>query len=467
MSAATNLEAIELLDKIRSRALSVRAVVEQVAARMEETKGLNAFISADKALSLSRAQSLDAQLSETEALPLHGLPVVVKDNIDVKGYATTGGTPALLDNKPETNAGVVEKLVKAGAVVVGKTNLHELAYGITNNNAHFGPARNPHDPERIPGGSSGGSAVAVAARVAPVGLGTDTGGSARIPAALCGVCGFRPSTGRYPGGGLITISRTRDTAGVFARSVADIQLIDAALTRAHGPDAVELEQLRIGAPADPFYLGLEDSVQEIIQAALARLEDNKATLAREDLKGLLELNEKVGFPIVLHETIPELRNYLVSRGLPLDVKTLVDNIASPDVKRIIEPLLGAGAVPEATYQEAKNAHRPKLRQLYRDYFAKHKLDAMVYPTTPLTARPIGQDLVELGGRETPAFLAYIRNSDPSANAAIPSLSIPAGLTADGLPVGISIDGPEGTDRKVLAIGAAFQAVLPPIEAPAV
>ena len=467
MSATTNLTAIELLDKTRSRALSVREVVEQVAARMEETKRLNAFISADKALALSRAKSLDAQLSETGALPLHGMPVVVKDNMDVKGYATTGGTPALLDNKPEANAGVVEKLINAGAVVVGKTNLHELAYGITNNNAHFGPARNPYDPALIPGGSSGGSAVAVAARVSPVGLGTDTGGSARIPAALCGVCGFRPTTGRYPGGGVINISHTRDTAGVFARSVADIQLIDAALTRVNGPDAAALEELRIGAPADPFYLGLEDPAQEIIQAALARLEDNKATLAREDLKGLLELNEKVGFPIVLHETIPGLRNYLVSHGLPLDVETLVANIASPDVKGIIEPLLGAGAVPEAIYQEAKNTHRPKLRQLYRDYFAKHNIDAMVYPTTPLTARPIGQDMVELGGRETPTFLAYIRNSDPSANAAIPSLSIPAGLTADGLPVGISIDGPEGTDRKVLAIGAAFQAVLPQIEAPAV
>ena len=169
MSATTNLTAIELLDKTRSRELSVREVVEQVAARMEETKRLNAFISADKALALSRAKSLDAQLSETGALPLHGMPVVVKDNMDVKGYATTGGTPALLDNKPEANAGVVEKLINAGAVVVGKTNLHELAYGITNNNAHFGPARNPYDPELIPGGSSGGSAVAVAARVSPVG----------------------------------------------------------------------------------------------------------------------------------------------------------------------------------------------------------------------------------------------------------------------------------------------------------
>lgn len=130
------------------------------------------------------------------------------------------GTPLLANNHPQISAGAVETLRNAGAVIIGKTNLHELAYGITNNNAFFGPIHNPYNHDLSPGGSSGGSAVAVAARITPIGLGTDTGGSARIPAALCGICGYRPSMGRYPGQGIINISHTRDTVGTFARTSA-------------------------------------------------------------------------------------------------------------------------------------------------------------------------------------------------------------------------------------------------------
>ena len=466
MNEVINLTAIELIGKIQGQTIRARDVMQQVIARVAETNRLNAFISMNEALALAQAEQRDASLSGQDPLPLHGLPIVVKDNIDTKDYATTGGTPALRDNHPGANAVAVEKLVNAGAIVMGKTNLHELAYGITNNNHFFGAAHNPYDQSLIPGGSSGGTAVAVAARIVPVGLGTDTGGSARIPAALCGICGFRPSTGRYPGQGVINISHTRDTVGTFARSVADIQLIDQVLTGDDRREAVTPESLRIGIPAVPFYAGLDRDVAEIIQAALERLQNANLTLLHTGIEGLQELNEKVGFPIVLHETVPDLQNYISSHDLPIDIATLVDKIASQDVKNIIQPLLSEGAIPASVYQDAKNNHRPKLQQLYQEYFDRHGLDAIIYPTTPLTARPIGQDdSVQLNGSMVPVFPTYIRNCDPSANAGIPSLSIPAGLTGAKLPVGISIDGPAGSDRRLLAIGAAIQALLPQIAAP--
>ncbi len=466
MIEAINLSAVELVEQIKQRTIRVLDVMLQVIDRLEEARQLNAFISVDKELILSRAKELDARLSAGDPLPLHGLPINVKDNIDTEDYATTGGTPALVGNHPANNASAVQKLINAGAVVVGKANLHELAYGVTSNNAFFGPVRNSYNHDMIPGGSSGGSAVAVAAGITPIGLGTDTGGSVRIPAALCGVCGYRPSAGRYPEQGIINISHTRDTVGTLARTVEDIRLIDGALTRHGQKETVALENLRIGVPISPFYQQLDKDVAEVIKVALGRLKNSKATLVCADLDGLYELNEKVGFPIVLHETIPDLKKYINSHELPLDVETLIESIASQDVKNIISPLLGEGAIPDFVYQVARDKHRPALQRLYRDYFRNHNLDAIVYPTTLLTARPIGQDAsVQLAGCQVPVFSTYIHNCDPSANAGIPSLSIPAGLNTDGLPVGISIDGPAGSDRKILAIGAAIQTILPQIKGP--
>ena len=466
MNEVMNLTAVELIGKITEHTIRIQDVIQKVVERVAQTNRLNAFISVNRTLALSQAEQLDASLSGQNPLALHGLPIAVKDNIDTKDYRTTGGTPALANSHPAVNAVAVEKLVDAGAIVVGKTNLHELAYGITNNNNFFGPAYNPYNQALIPGGSSGGTAVAVAARVVPAGLGTDTGGSARIPAALCGICGFRPSTGRYPGQGVINISHTRDTVGTFARSVEDIQLLDRVLTGDDRRETVVPEQLRIGIPAVPFYSELAEDLADIVRIALERLQNANLTLLHRDMEGVFELNEKVGFPIVLYETIPDLQSYLSSHNLALDIETLIENIASRDVKDIIKPLLGEGAIPVSVYQDAKNNYRPQLQQLYQDYFDRHGLDAIIYPTTPLTARPVGQDdSVQLNGSMVPAFPTYIRNCDPSANAGIPSLSIPAGLTGDKLPVGLSIDGPAGSDRKLLAIGAAIQAILPQIAGP--
>src|SRR5206468_4123296 len=294
--------------------------------------------------------------------------------------------------RPEANARVVHALLGAGGIVFGKANMHELAFGITSNNGAFGPVRNPYDTSKIPGGSSGGNAAGVAARFAPAGIGTDTGGSTRIPAALCGVVGFRPTVGRYAGTGtlagvreVVPIAHTRDTPGPIARSAADVALFEA------GTDV-------------PVYL-----------------EANHTGVSLEEL---------------------------------------VRAIASPDVKAVYEQsVIGPGAIPESVYRDAIEVFRPQLQAAYRRTFENFALDALVFPTTPLPARPIGQDqTVDLNGRQVSTLLTYIRHTDPGSNAGIPGVSVPIGLTGEGLPVGLELDGPAGSDRRLLAIARAVEGV---------
>ena len=194
---------------------------------------LNAFIHLDPEQVRAAARAADAKGSAAGG-PLHGVPLALKDNLDTADMPTTGGTPGLKGHRPKRNADVVQKLFDAGAIAFGKANLHELAYGITNNNAGFGAARNPYDPTRIPGGSSGGVGTAVGARIVPGGIGSDTGGSVRVPAALCGIVGFRPTTGRWSQAGVVPISHTRDTPGPMTRSVADCALLDSVVTGSAG-----------------------------------------------------------------------------------------------------------------------------------------------------------------------------------------------------------------------------------------
>ncbi|MEU3509393.1 amidase family protein [Streptomyces longwoodensis] len=205
--------------------------------------------------------------------PLCGIPLAVNDNIDVAGLPTTACTPALAHHVPRRDSGVWQLCARAGAVVMGKTTMHELAYGVTGAHAGRFTARNPTDSGRLAGGSSSGTAAAVAAGIVPAGLGTDTGGSARIPAAHCGVVGFRPSTGRYPGRGTVQISTTRDTVGVLARSVDDVCVLDAVLSgEAHaGADLEPPEPPVVVVPRAIAWSGLDPEVARVAEAALDTL----------------------------------------------------------------------------------------------------------------------------------------------------------------------------------------------------
>jgi len=220
----------KLREMLDARLISSVALAQACIQRSQQQAALNVWVDFQPERLLQAARQADARLAAGERLPLLGIPIALKDNITATGFACAAGTRALAGYTPQTDAAVVARLKAAGAIIAGKVGMHELALGISNNNAVTGAVRNPCNPDCIPGGSSGGSGASVAARLVAASIGTDTGGSVRVPAALCGVTGLRPTVGRWPGAGIFPISHTRDTAGPLAHTVADCALLDAVVT---------------------------------------------------------------------------------------------------------------------------------------------------------------------------------------------------------------------------------------------
>ena len=459
---STELTVGEAARSLRAGDFTAESYAEALLARADAYRDLNAFITLDRQRVLAAAREADAKRARGADLgALHGVPLVLKDNIETAGLPTTGGTPAFRHHNSGRTAPVAQALIDAGALVLGKTNMHELAFGITNNNQAFGAAHNPYGTNMIPGGSSGGTGVAVAARLAPGGLGTDTGGSVRIPAALCGIVGFRPSMGRYSQEGIVPISHTRDTAGPMVRSVVDAVLLDGVITG--GATALEptaLNSLRLGVARTPFFDDLDAALADVIENELKRLRNLGVVLIVFDAPEIAELDHAAAFPIALYETVTTLTAYLESSGLDLSFRELCESTTSADVNSILISLCGDKAVPEAAYREALEQQRPALQATIARYLNDHRAAALILPTTPLPARPIGQDeTVEVNGAQVPTFPAYIRNTGPASVAGLPGLSMPIGLTADGLPVGIELDGRAGGDYELLSLGLGYEATL--------
>lgn len=435
-------------------------------ARAQRKANLNALVAQDGDALLAAARALDESGAARDAsLALAGIPIALKDNINTVMLTTTACTGALLGRVPPANAPVAQRLFDAGALLAGKANMHELAFGITTNNALTGATRNPWDPRMIPGGSSGGSAAAVGARIVPAAIGTDTGASVRLPAALCGVAGLRPTVGRYPGAGIVPISHTRDTPGPIARSVDDIALFDRVMSADPQPPAKrELCGVRLGVPRRYFYDGADPEVLTLVENALQRLHEAGVELIEAEVESLGPLSNAVGFPIALYEWTQDLPAYLHECGYDLTLADIAAGVGSADVAQILDEQLGDRAVTKAAYAEALRT-RTRLQAVYADYFSRHRLDAMVFPASILPARPIGDDaMVELNGRWVPTFLTYIRNVEPGSNAGIPGISLPIGLTGAGLPIGLELDGPAGGDRHLIALAGAVEAVLPAMPA---
>jgi Asp-tRNA(Asn)/Glu-tRNA(Gln) amidotransferase A subunit family amidase len=468
MLPLADLGAAEAAAAIRAGDFSAQALVEVLLDRCARAAPLNAFISLDPDAVRAAARNADQRRQRGERLgPLHGVPIVLKDNFDTADFPTTAGTPALAVHRPTRNAPVVQRLLDAGALILGKANMQELAFGPTSNNAAFGPVRNPYDRSRIPGGSSGGTAAAVAARLAPAGLGTDTGGSVRVPASLSGVVGFRPTTLRWPQDGIVPISHTRDTAAPMARCVADCVLLDGVVVGgATSLSPIRLEGLRLGVPRGHFWDDLDAEVEATLADALARLAAAGVVLVEGDMADVAALDAAAGFPVALYEFVTDLDRYLAGHATGLDFAGVAAQVKSPAVKKVVDALLGAEAVPEAVYREALIKHRPALQDAYRRYFAERGVAAMMFPTTPLPAAKVGEDdTVLLNGKAVPTLATYIRNLGPGSAAGIPGLSLPAGMTRAGLPIGIAIDGPQGADQQLLTICLAIESALPRLPAP--
>ena len=461
------LSAAQAAAAIRNGDLLAETYAEALIAQSETWRHLNAFITEQPDALRQAARAADERRRAGEPLgPLHGIPLAVKDNIDTVDMRTTGGTAALRNHRPSRNAPVAQALLDAGGLLFGKTNLHELAMGITNNNGVFGAVGNPYDPSMIPGGSSGGTGAAIGARIAPAGLGSDTGGSVRIPAALCGIAGLRPSSGRYPGAGIVPISSTNDTPGPMARDVTDLALLDGVITGDNAPlPVVPLSGLRLGVHSEHFWENLDSQTAVIMARILTTLTDAGVELVEASIPGFRRLRAAMGFA-ARQEARTALVRYLDESGSGVNVETLIDQIGSPDVRAFITAVFDGPGIGDSEYRDVMDVYRPRYQAAYAGYFSANRLDAMIFPATPLPARPIGHDdTVELNGRQAPTFQTFARNTAPASGAGIPGLVIPAGLSEDGLPVGLEIDGPVMSDRRLLAIGLAIENVLPGIPPP--
>ncbi len=458
MTDPVDLTITGALAAMRAGSLSCRDYVEAHITQSDAHADLGAYVSFDWDALRAAADRVDGSGRAGEDLT--GIPLVLKDNINTVNLTTSAATGALQERIAGVDAPIAEALFSHGALLGAKGNMHELAFGITSNNAVTGPARNPFDPRMIPGGSSGGVATAVSARMMPGGIGTDTGASVRLPAALCGIVGFRPTVGRYSGDGIVPISHTRDTAGPMTHSVADAVLLDAAMSGRKADETAALSGLRIGIPRPHFYDNLDPDVSAVAEATLKALGSAGATLVEVDLPDIMALNDAVGFPVALFEFKEDLARYLTENGLGLSLNDVFDGVGSPDVKGVFGSQLGEEAIPEAVYRQAITVDRPKLQDVYAACFDNNAISALLFPTAPLPARPIGDDeTVELNGKRLPTFPTFIRNTDPASNAGIPGISLPAGLSSGGLPVGMELDGPQGADEALLAIAQAVETVL--------
>jgi mandelamide amidase len=458
------LSAVDAVATLTRGNVTAERYASALLSQCERGKPLNAFITLERERVLEAARAADRRRSSGAKLgPLHGLPIPVKDSVNTRDLPTTAGTPALRDFRPKEDAPIVHILVDAGAIVLGKTNLHELSFGWTSNNLAFGAVHNPYDPSRIPGGSSGGTAVAVAARMAPLGVAEDTEGSIRVPAAMCGIAGFRPTTTRYPSAGVVPITTLFDQVGPHARSVGDLALFDSVASGDWRPiRPTELKGVKLGVSRGYWFSDLDSEVERITSEALRKLQDAGVELVEAEVPNLARLIRLTTVQIQNHDVGNALKKYLEDYHASVTFNQIVAQ-ASADVKGDFERYVLPGGkffVPDAVYQTARDVHLPKLRETFRDYFARTGVAAVVFPATMVPPTLIGQDVeVVIGGKKLPFETAVSRNIAPGSTAGLPGLVLPAGLTSGGLPIALEFDGPSGADRALLALGSSVEHIL--------
>ncbi|MGB7496353.1 MAG: amidase [Candidatus Acidiferrum sp.] len=420
---------------------------------------VNAYITVCDEVALQMALQAEAELSvrskrksRRDRGSLHGIPISLKDNFYTKEIRTTAGSKILRDFVPLHDAPVVASLKKAGVVILGKTNMHEFAYGVTTENPHFGPTRNPWDLQRIAGGSSGGSAAALAAGLCYGSIGTDTGGSIRIPASLCGVVGVKPGLARVNAEDVIPLSPTLDFVGPLARTVNDaILLLDPILVREKKEPslvgrklpAARVRLARLGIPKEFFLDIVDPEVRAQFDRATDLLKKRGARVKQVSLPELQQ-TEAAGNQIAWVEATM----YHQQAGW------FPDHVSeySEDVYKRLE--LGT-KVTAVEYLKAQ-AIRDKFKQQLLEVFSASELDALVVPTTPIAAPRIGEASVTINGESHPTRGLLLRLNRPANLAGIPAISVPCGLTSTGLPVGLQFIAAWTEEALLLEIAREFE-----------
>jgi aspartyl-tRNA(Asn)/glutamyl-tRNA(Gln) amidotransferase subunit A len=433
-----------MLDTIVSAAAALRAgrlsaadlVERSLAAIANDHDRTNAFIAVDVEGARDAARAADQERARgLDRGPLHGIPVSVKDLIDAAGFVTTAGSRVLHDRVATADAPVVARLRAAGAVIIGRTNLHEFALGTTSEDSAFGPVRHPLDPSRMAGGSSGGSAAAVAAGMGFGSVGTDTGGSVRIPAAACGVVGLKPSSGEVPTDGVIPLSASLDHVGPLARTVQDAAWLFAVLA-GQPPATVSprpLAGLRLGRLVGYFAQPLEPAVETAVRTALERLASGGAVISTiaVDGAGIAETYRRIVLAEGAHWHAPHL-DARADRYSPAVRTRFLDGLRVTAVEFL-----------------AAQAHRASLSSTVEAMAAGH--DALVLPTLPVVAPPLGSTTLNIGGTSVDVRAAMLKHTQLFNLTGHPAISIP--LPVAGLPVGLQLVGALGRTRELLSVAA--------------
>jgi len=432
---------------------------------------LNAYLTITRDSALVAARESEKRFKQKRARgPLEGIPIALKDNIWTRGIRTTAGSKFLKNFVPEEDATAAAGLHRAGAILLGKTNLHEFAYGISTNNPHYGPTRNPWDTTRIPGGSSGGSAAAIAAGLCVASVGTDTGGSIRIPAALCGIVGLKPTFGRVSCHNVVALAPTFDHVGPLARTAADAALILGIIAGRDPLDATTLSQprmkpfadarrllqrlrpqfskkrpLKLGLPREYFFTSLSENVRDAVKSAVHSLEHLGAIVEEVSLPNIND-GDEASTSIALAEAT----HYHQTQGwFPVHSAEYGE-----DVRKRLEMGLDIRAADYLAAREVQKRVRAEFDAVLK------QVDAIIAPTVPVTAPLIGENVVHIESTEEPVRGALIRLNRPANFTGLPAISLPCGWTDENLPVGLQLIGNAWAEEQLLVIAQLFEQAHP-------
>jgi aspartyl-tRNA(Asn)/glutamyl-tRNA(Gln) amidotransferase subunit A len=443
---------------LRRREISPVDLVEASLARIDRwNPSLRAFLTVVAEGARRQAKTAEREIHRGRLRgPLHGIPVSLKDNFWTRGIPTTAGSKILAGFVPRADSDVARKVARAGAILLGKTNMHEFAYGITGENPHYGPSCNPWAPDRISGGSSGGSAVAVATGMGLASVGTDTGGSIRIPSALCGIVGLKPTFGLVSTLGVVPLGMTFDHVGPITRSVADACILLEAIAGRYPrgetrPDHRKLRsnrprRFRIGLPKESYFERLSSEVQRLVEAAVKKFESLGARIQEISLPRLTGALDQANNVVVAEASAyHESQGYYPARAADYgdDVR---GHLESGHKLLAVDYLRGI----------------VKRREIAEDFLAAfQEVDVILAPTAPISAPRIGERTVPApGGGQSTVRAELLRLTRPANQTGLPALSIPCGFTPEGLPVGLQLMAPRWGEARLLAIALAYEESTP-------